>query len=458
MKDIFFGIDIGGYSHWVHFADESMRPISGDLVITDDIDGYERLIELLVKLNKKYPEATIHGGAEATGIYWRNLFSFFQRNVPWVKLSLINPLQVRRFKDLNLERVKTDSTDARIITRYVATFKPEPEDPVPEHLADLQELCRYRKSMAKEHSRCMNQLHKYLKQSFPEICGKIKGKSGLRYLAVLSRFPTAADIATARVDRIASIRYGKKKWSVGRDFSEEIKALSKNSSASRTGPGIGFALVSVAANILRLRVEMRLFEDKIEELYSECPATTLITIPGISALSAAIIESEIKNIARFRTGRKLNGYVGAYPELYESGKLKLSSPRMTKKGNRYLNQTIYMCVLAQVSPKISDNPIKHHYWRQVAQGKDRMVAIGSCMRKLVNLIYGILSSGNPFDPEYEFRKGNFDVRFVDRETGCVVPEEEAVLSDTVVAVRWKRATASKPKRPKKEVVRPSVKS
>ncbi|MDY6796876.1 MAG: hypothetical protein SWK76_16580 [Actinomycetota bacterium] len=128
---------------------------------------------------------------------------------------------------------------------------------------------------------------------------------------------------------------------------------------------------------------------------------------------------------------------------------------MTKKGNRYLNQTIYMCVLAQVSPNAPDNPIKHHYWRKIAQGKERMVAIGSCMGKLVGLIYGILTSGKPFDPEYGFGDGNFDVRFVDRNTGCVVPEEEAVSSDDVVAVRWKRATAPRSDRPQKEVMRPS---
>ncbi len=455
MDSIYFGIDIGGYSHRIHFIDEKMRPLTDDLVITDDIEGYEQLIEFLVKIRKKHPSATLHGGAEATGIYWRNLFSFFNKEVPWVELSLLNPLQVRRFKDLNLERVKTDSTDARIIARYVATMKPEPADPVPDHLADLQELCRYRKSMAKEHSRYANRLHKYLKLAFPELCGKVKSNSGLRYLAILCRFPTSSDISTARVDRIASVRVGEKKWKVGENFARQMRDLARKSSASRTGPGIGFALKSVAANILRLREEMEAVEEKIDELYSECPASPLTTVPGISPLSAAIIESEIKNVARFPSAKKLNGYVGAYPELYESGKSKLSSPKMTKKGNRYLNQTIYMCVLVQVSPKSSDNPIKHYYWRKVAQGEERMVAIGSCMRKLVNLIYGILTSGKPFDPEYEFRNGDFDVRFVDRENGCVVPEEEAVVSDTVVAIRWKRATAPKPDRPKIEVVRPS---
>ena len=34
-----------------------------------------------------------------------------------------------------------------------------------------------------------------------------------------------------------------------------------------------------------------------------------------------------------------------------------------------------------------------------------MVAIGSCMRKMVHLIYGILKSDEPFDPYYEEKRG-----------------------------------------------------
>ena len=128
---------------------------------------------------------------------------------------------------------------------------------------------------------------------------------------------------------------------------------------------------------------------------------------------------------------------------------------MTKCGNRYLNHAVYMCVLAAISPKAPDSPVKHMYWRQVAQGKERMVALGSCMRKMNHIIFGILMSGKPFEASYEFPEDSFEVRFVDRETGCVVPEELAASCETVVAVRWKRAAAPKPKRRKKEVARPS---
>ncbi|MDI6874016.1 MAG: transposase [Actinomycetota bacterium] len=108
-----------------------------------------------------------HGGAEEGGIYWRNIFSFFRRTMPWAKLSLLNPLQTRRFKELELHRVKTDAEDARTIARFVATFEPEPAPDLPSEYLDLCELCRFRKLKASEHARYLNHLHKYLKQAFP---------------------------------------------------------------------------------------------------------------------------------------------------------------------------------------------------------------------------------------------------------------------------------------------------
>ena len=164
---IYFGIDIGGHEHTVHFLDEQKRPVRDDLSIPDDVEGYDRLVSEVRELEEKYPGSEFHGGAEATGIYWRNLFFYFQRALPEVKLSLINPLQTKRFKELELKRIHTDVADCRSIARFMATFRVEPTHLADEHMADLCELTRYRKVKLKEYSRYRNYLHRYLKIAFP---------------------------------------------------------------------------------------------------------------------------------------------------------------------------------------------------------------------------------------------------------------------------------------------------
>jgi hypothetical protein len=37
--------------------------------------------------------------------------------------------------------------------------------------------------------------------------------------------------------------------------------------------------------------------------------------------------------------------------------------------------------------------------RLLERGKPKMVAIAACMRKLVSVAYGVLKSGEPFDPK-----------------------------------------------------------
>jgi len=124
-------------------------------------------------------------------------------------------------------------------------------------------------------------------------------------------------------------------------------------------------------------------------------------VDGIGEFSAAIITTEIMDIDRFPTATKLNGYVGAYPELKSSGKSSDTKPEMTEKGNSYLRHAIFMCTLSAVQ---ENRVIRNHYQKQLKRGKEEMVAIGSCMRKMVHLIYGILKSGEPFDPYYQEKR------------------------------------------------------
>src|ERR671911_782051 len=61
----------------------------------------------------------------------------------------------------------------------------------------------------------------------------------------------------------------------------------------------------------------------------------LTTIPGIAWVLAYTIAAEIGDIARFPSPRKLAGYTGLCPRVYQSGESDRRGP-LTKKGPRYL--------------------------------------------------------------------------------------------------------------------------
>ena len=51
---------------------------------------------------------------------------------------------------------------------------------------------------------------------------------------------------------------------------------------------------------------------------------------------------------------------------------------------------------------IRSNPaIKEFYERLIERGKSKMSAICACMAKLLKLVYGVLNSGEEFNPNYK---------------------------------------------------------
>jgi transposase len=59
----------------------------------------------------------------------------------------------------------------------------------------------------------------------------------------------------------------------------------------------------------------------------------LLTVPGISWVLAYTIAAEIGDVARFATPRKLAGYSGLCPRVYQSGERDLRGP-LSKQGPR----------------------------------------------------------------------------------------------------------------------------
>jgi transposase len=135
----------------------------------------------------------------------------------------------------------------------------------------------------------------------------------------------------------------------------------------------------------------------IEADIADSPAALLIrSIPGLGTLNAAALAAKIGDIARFESSDKLKGYVGAYPRRFQSGRHEAPS-RMAKHGSMLLRHLLWNA--AKVAAR--HNPVcKALFERLVAKGKHAAAAYGAVMRKLVELVYGVLRSGKPFNPEY----------------------------------------------------------
>jgi len=123
----------------------------------------------------------------------------------------------------------------------------------------------------------------------------------------------------------------------------------------------------------------------------------IVTIPGIGKLTAAKLLGEIRNILDFQSARQLAAYAGLTPRNFLSGTSVHKKSRLSKTGNANLRKALYMPAVVA----IKHNPIIHSFCARLSQsGLKPMEVVGAAMRKLLHLVFGILKSGRPFDPNY----------------------------------------------------------
>ena len=123
----------------------------------------------------------------------------------------------------------------------------------------------------------------------------------------------------------------------------------------------------------------------------------LISIPGIGELTAGKLLAEFRAIRDFSDVRQLVAFAGLNPRQHQSGKHARSHTPISKQGRATLRAALYLPALVAKNRYPCLQPLIER-WRQ--HGLCEMEIVVAMMRKLVHLIFGVLKSGQPFDPRY----------------------------------------------------------
>ena len=122
----------------------------------------------------------------------------------------------------------------------------------------------------------------------------------------------------------------------------------------------------------------------------------LTTIPGIAWVLAYTIAAEIGDINRFPSPRKLAGYTGLCPRVYQSGESDRRGP-LSKNGPRYLRWA-----LIEATTHASNHPAYRDRYERTKRrlGKQRgpKVAQVDLARRLAEAIWHMLTRDRPFAP------------------------------------------------------------
>ncbi len=156
-------------------------------------------------------------------------------------------------------------------------------------------------------------------------------------------------------------------------------------------------------NVLNfLDQEIRDIDDKIKKHIEDSPnlkikADLLRSIPGVGNTAIEVILSETNGFLNFKRVNQVIAYIGLSPREHSSGSSVHGKQSLCKMGNRRLRKLLYMPALVAMR---FNQIIKDLADRLRKKGKHGKVIACACMKKLVQIMFGVIKTNMPFDPEY----------------------------------------------------------
>ena len=116
----------------------------------------------------------------------------------------------------------------------------------------------------------------------------------------------------------------------------------------------------------------------------------------LSSYTGAAILSEIGDIYKFDSPRKLVAFAGLDATVTQSGEFEAAHNVMSKRGSPYLRKAIFQSALIA---SFKDPVLSVYYQKKRAEGKHHLTCVGAVARKMCNIIYAVLKNNQPYVPK-----------------------------------------------------------
>ena len=186
-----------------------------------------------------------------------------------------------------------------------------------------------------------------------------------------------------------------------RRLTRALDALKRDRDRTRNrhGRSQGAARWALEAVLAAYAEQVAALEAAIEEHLAAHPELArqrdlLVSIPGVGPQTAAVVMAELGGVEAFGSARAVAAYAGLVPRRHESGTSVRRRPRLSKVGSARLRRALYFPALSAMR---HNEAVRVFAERLLGRGKAKMAVVGASMRKLVQICYGVLKSGRPFD-------------------------------------------------------------
>ena len=398
LDKLFVGIDVGSRNNaiYIMLPDGSKH---SSFSVQNNLGGAQKISENVVGALTGKTLNSVVIGMEATSVYGDNLMCFLREDGNLAKFErkfhILNPKQVKKFKDAYADLPKTDAVDAFIIADNLRFGRITSAVYLEDYrYKALQNLTRARfyvtQNMTREKQRFMNYL--FMKCSGLAQEKIFSDNYGASAIAVFEEFETPDDIAEMDIKKLTEFisEKGKNRSSRCDEIAKAVQAAARGSfRLPKTVNDSVNQLMSISISSMRaMKSQIKSLEKEIARQFENIP-NTLTSIRGIGPVFSAGIIAEIGDINRFDGQAKIAKYAGLAWTKHQSGKFDGQDTRLIKSGNRFLKY--YLCEAA-FSLVRCDTEFKRYYdlkFKEVNRFQHKR-ALALTARKFVRLVFRLL--------------------------------------------------------------------
>ncbi|OPA11077.1 IS110 family transposase [Bacillus cereus] len=332
-------------------------------------------------------------GLEDVGGYGRALAKYLVDHEQVVKE--VNPALSFLERKSQVMIQKNDSWDAECVARILVNKFNQLPDVKPNDLFwSIQQLVSRRNALVKAQSALKNQLHIQLNHHYPSYKKFFSELDGKTALAFWQQYPSPSCLEGTNIKRLTAFLLDVSNNTCSIKKASDILKLVKEDghTMKEYQETRDFLVRSIVRDIEFKKTEMKYIERELKQLVNLLDYQ-LETMPGIELVTASALIAEIGDVRRFSNANKLARFAGIAPVYFGSG--GKGKTHKSKQGNRALHALFYNLAVQQVQvakgSKLPRNPVFHAYYqKKLKEGKTKGQALVCIMRRLVNIIYGMM--------------------------------------------------------------------
>ena len=382
------GIDIAKTNHYAAIVDYSTgEVIEQPFLVTNNKIGFELLLNKIGNFDKQ----DVLIGLESTAHYGDNLISYFHKL--GFNIGVINPIQTATLRKTKIRKVKNDKIDSLLICEALSLGYYNLLSDIDVELLEIKSLCRFHKDLKDKAAEAKIQLDSYVDQVFPELNYFFKNNLDIKTAhELLKLYQSPDEIAKVNLTKLSNLLVNASRGKYDKSRAIELKQLASQS--------VGINNSAICIQIKMIINQIELYESQIKDIEKQVTEfikkndNVLISIPGISYMTAAIILSEIGDINRFNNPSQVLAFAGLDPSVKQSGNFNASSTRMSKRGSPLLR---YALILAANNVRKNTKTFNDYYNMKISQGKLHYNALGHCAGKLIRNIFCMLKNNITFN-------------------------------------------------------------